>query len=216
MSGDAGEGKDLHVAGLGEIAKGITLVLSELRDIGIDSVAGTGRGFSELALSGLELGHAELLSEFSSFCERWEWGVRALVAEGNEFAQNVGLSAGTLYETDQYVGGALKILGNAAIGNPHASEDEVTGMSWDEIRRSGTGADWSRDSFEEAWDNGKQNMKDAGRDVMTSPYAGPLWMNPQNLHGVFGVSDPEYDQMLDDTFGPSPEERQGQAEEETG
>jgi hypothetical protein len=93
VSGDSG--KDIKAAGLDEIAKGITLTLAELKDLGVDSLAGAGRGFAELSLSGLELGHEGLLSEFTSFCERWEWGVRALVNEGNNFAAGVGLSAGT-------------------------------------------------------------------------------------------------------------------------
>jgi hypothetical protein len=34
--------------------------------------ASAGRGFSDLALSGLELGHGGLTSALDSFCERWE------------------------------------------------------------------------------------------------------------------------------------------------
>jgi hypothetical protein len=52
-----GGGKDIKATGLNEIAQGITLTLSELKGIGIDSAAGFGRGFSNLELSGLELGH---------------------------------------------------------------------------------------------------------------------------------------------------------------
>jgi hypothetical protein len=92
--------KDLQAIGLDQIAKGITLTLAELREFGIDSLAGVGRGFSELQLSGLELGEGELTSAFTSFCDRWEWGVRTLVAEGNDFAEGVHLSAGTYYETE--------------------------------------------------------------------------------------------------------------------
>ncbi|KOU75597.1 hypothetical protein ADK57_06615, partial [Streptomyces sp. MMG1533] len=126
----------MQAVGLGEIAKGITLTLEELRELGIDSLAGVGRGFSELQLSGLKLGHGELTSAFTSFCERWEWGVRALVAEGNDFAEGVKLSAGTYYETDQYVEGAMKIVANSVTGNPYASEDDVTRMSWQELNQN--------------------------------------------------------------------------------
>ncbi|MDX3385739.1 hypothetical protein PV682_30395 [Streptomyces niveiscabiei] len=106
----AATGKDLETAGMAQVAQGITQTLDELREIGIDSLAGAGRGFSELSLSSLELGHDELRSEFSSFCERWDWGVRSLVAQANAFAESVGLAAGTLHETDQYVSGSLKVL----------------------------------------------------------------------------------------------------------
>ncbi|MGW1912402.1 hypothetical protein ACWCQS_17200 [Streptomyces sp. NPDC002076] len=103
MSGDKGGGKDIEAAGLNLIAQGITQTLAELKDLGLVGMAGAGRGFSNLELSGMELGHEDLTSKFTSFCERWEWGVRGLVAEGNAFAAEVGLSAGTLYETDQWL-----------------------------------------------------------------------------------------------------------------
>ncbi|MFC4499893.1 MULTISPECIES: hypothetical protein [Streptomyces] len=215
---ESADGKDIKASGLSSIAQGITLTLAELKEIGVDSMAGAGRGFSELSLSGLQLGHDGLRSALESFCERWEWGVRALVMEGNGFAQNVGLAAGTLYETDQYVGGSLKIGLNSLVGNPYATEEEVTQMGWGEVATSGydayTHPDYSGESFDEAWENSKQGWKDAGRDVMTSRWAGPAYMNPENLHGAFGVSDQEYDQYLDGMFGPSPEERAKAAEQE--
>ena len=216
MSGDAGE--DIKAAGLDEIAQGITLVLGELKDLGIDSLAGAGRGFSELALSGLELGNEELLSGFTSFCERWDWGVRALVNEGNNFATGVGLSAGTLYETDQYVEGALKVGANSLMGNPYATEDEITKMSWGDLARHNSFADpdFSAKSMEQATANSEQAWKDAGRDVMTSRTLGPMGLNPENLHRAFGVSDSEYGQSLDSTFGPSPEERAQAAQQQGG
>jgi hypothetical protein len=216
VSGD--EGKDIRAAGLDAVAHGITLTLAELKEIGVDSMAGAGRGFSELSLSGLQLGHEALTTAFKSFCERWEWGVRGLVIEGNRFAQNVGLAAGTLYETDQYVAGALKVGANSLVGNPYASEEEITRMGWGELAQSSidayTNPDYSKESFEQAWENSKQGWKDAGRDVMTSHWAGPMYLNPENLHGAFGVSDEQYDQWLDDTFGPSPEDRAKAAEQQ--
>ncbi|MFD0394611.1 hypothetical protein ACFQ3Z_29140 [Streptomyces nogalater] len=67
-------------------------------------------------------------------------GVRALVAEGNAFAEKAGLAAGTYYETDQYVKGAFKVAVNASIGNPYASEEEVQKMGWGRSpRRAGYG-----------------------------------------------------------------------------
>ncbi|WP_329553198.1 hypothetical protein [Streptomyces sp. NBC_00696] len=215
MSGDGGQ--DIKAAGLDEIAQGITLVLGELKDLGIDSLAGAGRGFSELGLSGLELGNDELLSGFTSFCERWEWGVRALVVEGNNFAAGVGLSAGTLYETDQYVQGTMKIVVNAGMGNPYATEDEVTKESWGDLVRNNEytgGVDYSAESMDKAMDNSKQAYKDAARDVMTSHTFSPLGpgLNPANLASAAGVSGDEYNAFLDSELGPSPEERAKAAE----
>lgn len=216
-------GKDLDTAGMAEVAKGITLTLDELREIGIDSLAGAGRGFSELSLSGLELGNEELRSQFSAFCERWDWGVRALVVQANAFAQSVGLAAGLLYETDQYAGGSLKVLANSVLGgSPYASEEEVEAKSWNDIALGQYGAaahpDYSAESFAKAAETAKQGWKDAGRDVMTSETMGPMGVfgpTPESLRRAAGVSDGEYEQMLDHTFGPSPEERARQQAQQT-
>ncbi|MCW7946788.1 hypothetical protein AAW14_33605 [Streptomyces hygroscopicus] len=214
MSGDGG--KDIKASGLKEIAQGITLTLGELKELGMDSLAGAGRGFSDLQLSGLELGNDGLVSAFKSFCERWEWGVRALVNEGNSFAQAVHLSAGTLYETDQYVEGALKVGANSLMGNPYASEDDITKMSWGDLASNNAlaHADYSQKSFEDAAHNSAQGWKDAARDVMTSHTLGPMGINPENLHRALGVSDQQYGQALDHALGPSPEERAKAAAEQ--
>ncbi|MHB9857557.1 hypothetical protein [Streptomyces sp. YIM S03343] len=215
----SGGGKDLSTDGLALIAKGLTEALGELGELGMAGEAGAGRGFGDIALSGLELGHEGLTGELKSFCERWEWGVRALIVEGNGFAVKTGLSAGTYYETEHYVEGSFKVVTNAAVGNPYASEEDVQNMGWGDIATSGAygGVDYSKESFDRALDNSAQGWKDAGRDVMTSHTVGPLpGMNPQDLHQVFGVSDQDYDQYLDDTFGPSPEERAQTAEQQGG
>ncbi|MFE2971129.1 hypothetical protein ACFXKC_47545 [Streptomyces sp. NPDC059340] len=82
-------------------------------------------------------------------------------------------------------------------------------MSWGELAQNIAlaHADYSKESFDQTLQNSEQGWKDAGRDVMTSHTLGPMGLNPENLHGAFGVSDSEYNQVLDDTFGPSPEER---------
>ncbi|MFJ9962279.1 hypothetical protein [Streptomyces avermitilis] len=209
MSGPDAGGKNLVTGGLKLIAQGITLALDELGELGMVGEAGSGRGFSDLALTGLELGHDGLTSALDSFCERWEWGVRTLVGEGNAFAEAVGLSAGTYHETEQYIEGSFKVVTNSLVGNPYAVEDDVTKMNWGELADHNAYADpdYSAESFQNAWDNSKQGWQDAGRDVMTSHTVGPMGLNPENLHGAFGVSDGEYEQMLDDRFGPSAEER---------
>ncbi|MFC9645735.1 hypothetical protein ACFTZF_45800 [Streptomyces mirabilis] len=200
MSGDA---KDLQASGLGLIAEGITLALGELKELGMVGEAGAGRGFSDLSLSGLELGSEKLTSTFTSFCDRWEWRVRALIGEGNRFAEGVHLSAGTLHEADQYVEGSLKVAVNALGGNPHASEDEITRMSWGELAQHTATADpdYSKESFENAWATSKQGWKDASRDLMTST-TGPL-----GLQQLTGANDEQYQQLLDEALGPSAQER---------
>ncbi|MFD9869332.1 hypothetical protein ACFXI8_18535 [Streptomyces niveus] len=212
MSGDG----DLKAQGLDLIAKGLTDALGELKELGMVGQAGMGRGFGEIELSGLELGDDGLTEEFKSFCERWEWGVRSLVQEGNGFAVSTGLSAGTYHENEQYVEGTFKVVANSAIGNPYASEDEVTQQGWGEIAKSGAfgGADYSQESWDTAGENIRQGWKDTSRDVMTSQTVGVAGLNPQNMHDEFGVSEAEYNRMLDDTFGPSAEARAEAAQQQ--
>ncbi|MFJ9028596.1 hypothetical protein ACIRQP_08730 [Streptomyces sp. NPDC102274] len=164
-----GDGADLQASAsaLADIAKGINLAHAELKELGMIGEASAGRGFSDLSLSGLELGHGGLTSEFQTFCDRWEWGVRALTLRGNDFAQGVGLSAGSFAEQEQYVKDSIKIGVNSLNGNPHLSEDEVKNVSWDEISTQSAydNPDWSAESFSEAHAEVKQTWKDTAYDV---------------------------------------------------
>ncbi|WP_053707640.1 hypothetical protein [Streptomyces sp. NRRL B-3648] len=186
-------GKDLAARGLGLVAKGLTDALGELKELGGFGTSGAGRGFGEIALSGLELGHEGLTGEFSSFCERWEWGVRSLIAEGNGFAQKTGLAAGTYYETDKYVEGTVKVAENAAVGNPYASEEDVEKMGYGDIATSGAyggDVDYSKESFEQAWATSRQGWKTAADDVMTSHTIGPVpGMGVGDLREALGDGD---------------------------
>ncbi|MFE5829936.1 hypothetical protein ACFQ8W_06745 [Streptomyces sp. NPDC056508] len=157
-------------AALAEIVKGIDLAHAELKELGMIGQASVGRGFSDLALSGLELGHGGLTSEFESFCNRWEWGVRALTARGNGFAQAVGLSAGSFAEQERYIKDSFKIGVNSFNGNPHLSEDDVKKMSWETVRDQHTwdGADWSPESFTGAHQEVKQTWQNTAYDVEDS------------------------------------------------
>ncbi|BBC33293.1 hypothetical protein SGFS_045870 [Streptomyces graminofaciens] len=221
MSGSSGgggggeAGKDLQVEGLALITEGINLAMAELKELGMIGEASAGRSFSDLALSGLELGHGGLTSALDSFCERWEWGVRALVQEGSRFADEVGLTAGTFYETEQYIDGTFKIAANSVMGNPQLSEDEVTQMSWGEIgdNHMFADADWSEESWQKAQENSDQAWNDAKRDVMTSEV---LWQGPVGTpQEQMGMTDAQYETWLDQQFGPSPEERAQAAEAQT-
>ncbi|MER7198489.1 hypothetical protein CG723_38355 [Streptomyces sp. CB01635] len=209
MSEDA---KDLQAGGLGKIVEGITLVLAELKETGAIGTAGAGRGFDGISLSGMKLGHSDLTSAFESFCERWEWGVRTLVNEGNDFAEGVGLAAGTLHETDQYVDGALKVGVNSVIGNPYASEEDVSKMSYGDLVKHNALADpdYSKKSSDEADAIIRQGWKDAARDAATSNVTG--W-SPQQASGM---SPEEYEAWLDSKFGPSAEERAEAAAKQGG
>ena len=194
--GGDGGGKDLKATGLDLVAKGLTEALAELKELGMVGEAGAGRGFSDIALSGLELGHEGLTGDFKSFCERWEWGVRSLVDEGNAFAAEVpACRQARYYETEQYVEGSFKVVANSAIGNPYASEDDVTKKGWGDIAKSGAygDPDYSKESFDQAMANSAQGWKDAGRD-MRRPILRVRWASiPRTCTGS-GRSDDEYDE----------------------
>ena len=191
------------------IAQGINKAHEELKDLGMIGEATTGRGFSDLSLSGVQLGHDGLSAEFTMFCERWEWGVRALMNRGNGFAQALGLSAGSVHEQEQYIKGTFKIAVNAVNGNPHLSEDEVTGKSWDEIsaQTPQDKADYSAESFTRAQSEVEQTWRDTGYDVSDGVY--------DSMRNS-GVITPEGRELMEEkareTFDPS-EEAVRQAEQ---
>ncbi|MFG2148079.1 hypothetical protein ACGFRG_28390 [Streptomyces sp. NPDC048696] len=173
----SGENPDLAAprAALAAITDGINKTLGELKDIGMVGEGSVGRGFSELALSGMELGHSGLTSEFKTFCDRWEWGVRGLAQEGNGFAHAVGLSAGVIYEEEHYVSDSFKVLANSVNGDPNLSEEEVAKKSWGDLATQTPfdGADYSADSFKQAqkdvnrtWDNASYDIQAGVMDRM--------------------------------------------------
>ncbi|NSC25590.1 hypothetical protein FM076_32340 [Streptomyces albus subsp. chlorinus] len=188
------------------ITKGINDALAELEELGMVGEAGVGRGFSEVALNSLQLGHGGLTSAFGDFCDRWEWGVRALIQEGNSFAEGVGLSAGTLHQQDQYIQGALKVAVNAGMGNPYATEEEITGKDWGEVLSDNAytqirDADYSAESFQKARDTSVQAWKTAAWDAGTAT-ASPV----TDIVDAAGLRD-DVNAKLRETIGPPPGEQ---------
>ncbi|WP_406184706.1 hypothetical protein [Streptomyces sp. NBC_01006] len=203
MSGDQPD-LDVSKEALGLIARGITETLAELKEVGSVGTAGMGRGFSELGLSGMQTGHEGLTSTLRTFCERWEWGVRSLVQQGNTFAFDVGLSAGLVHEQDQYVQGAFKVGTNAMMGNPYASEADITAKSWDDVLSDNPytqvrDADYSGESYERATEGTKEAWKTAIRDANSSD----ILLSNQVL-GAAGLRD-EMNTVVEDMVGPAPE-----------
>ncbi|MEW1793215.1 MULTISPECIES: hypothetical protein [Streptomyces] len=190
------------------ITEGLRAAVSELREVGNGTGALLGKGFSDLSMTGMEAGHHGLSVDFEDYCERWEWGVRALVQDANTIAAKLGLAAGLLWEEDQYIQGTFKVALNSAIGNPHATEDEVVDQSWGELARPGfLDPDYSAESFERTREEGAQTWKDTGRAVMTEGLGG---QRVSALNDLVGVDDDDFDRAVDETFGPSPEERSAQ------
>ncbi|MEU2391291.1 hypothetical protein [Streptomyces sp. NPDC007369] len=94
MAGD----KDLEVSphAVAAIQSGLRAAIAELREFGDAAGASQGAGFENLSMTGMETGHAGLATDFEDFCERWEWGVRALVQDASTLAGNLGIAAGTV------------------------------------------------------------------------------------------------------------------------
>ncbi|MFE3519415.1 hypothetical protein [Streptomyces sp. NPDC059166] len=200
-------------ASVAKFTKGVGATIDQLGELGGATGSVMGKGFSGLAMTGMEAGHHGLSVDFEDFCERWEWGVRALVSDASELASRLGLAAGTQWEHDQYVEGSLKVGVNAVMGgNPHASEEDITQQNWGDIFTPDyLDPDWSAESFEKAGQDMEQTWKDTGRTVLTEGQGG---RQSERLKSELGLSDGQWDRALDDTFGPSPEERAQQAQQQ--
>ncbi|MFJ9591193.1 hypothetical protein ACIRS3_00400 [Streptomyces virginiae] len=172
----AGHG-DLEVSptAIKNIQDGLRRAIAELRESGDATGASQGAGFSDLSMTGMETGHAGLATDFEAFCERWEWGVRSLVQNASALAGNLGIAAGTVWEEDQYIQGAFKVVANAAYGNPHASEDEIEKKSWDDIWRADVyKPDYSDESFDKSDADIKKAWSDTGDKLTSNGYVGSL------------------------------------------
>ncbi|WKU46570.1 hypothetical protein Q3V23_22330 [Streptomyces sp. VNUA116] len=159
-------------AALANIAKGINEAIGELKSLGTPGEAAVGRGFDELALSGVELGHEGLAAAFKTFCDRWDWGVRALVHDGSQFAERVGIAAGYYHEQDVYIRDSFKVGVNAVMGNPHLMEEDVEKRSMSEILADNPvndfrNPDYSAESFRKAGENSRQVWANTLRDAST-------------------------------------------------
>ncbi|MFE2102802.1 MULTISPECIES: hypothetical protein [unclassified Streptomyces] len=210
----SGDGADLQLdkESVAKFTQGVGATIDQLGELGGATGSVMGKGFSELAMTGMEAGHHGLSVDFEDFCERWEWGVRALVRDASEIANRLGLAAGTQWENDQYIAGSLKVGANSVFGgNPHASEEEIAKQGWGDIFTPDyLHPDWSPESFEKAGHDMSQTWKDTGRSVLTEGQGG---LQSQMLNQVAGVSDDQWNKALDDTFGPSPQERAQQQQQ---
>ncbi|MQY31463.1 hypothetical protein NRB56_70720 [Nocardia sp. RB56] len=114
---------------LRQAADGIDAIIGELSDIGTTEAATTGRGFAMLRLSGLQAGEQAVHQQFSTFTDRWSWGIRSLVQAGNTIAQILGLAAGQFHDIEQTNAAALKESIADLIGDPHLSEERIDSRS---------------------------------------------------------------------------------------
>jgi hypothetical protein len=191
------DGYTVDPAKLQEAAKGINDTIGALKGLGIDEEAEAGRGFGSLSLRGMQVGHQGLQQAFDGFCDRWSWGVRTLVQDGNQFAQRLGLSAGTYNDMEQYGVGVLKDAVNTVAGDPHATSQQVENESLSQIVAAAK-PDYSAKSWEKTGQDAAATWKAEGRDVMAGP------------DGLIGTAfdaagqGQQFDQLQNNTFGPPP------------
>ncbi|MFI0823378.1 hypothetical protein ACH4Q7_02855 [Streptomyces roseolus] len=206
MMGDGAKDLGIDQYTVRRLTQGIRNAVGELKEIGTGTGAVLGKGFSELAMTGMEAGHHGLSTDFEDFCARWEWGVRAQVQDANAIAAKLGLAAGVLWEEDQYVESSLKFGVNAiAGGSPYASEEDIAKQGWgDVLTPDALDPDWSGESWQRAGDDMAQTWKDTGRSLLTEGQGGE---RSRILNDLLGVDQEQFDRAVDDTFGPSPEER---------
>ncbi|MFJ9612480.1 hypothetical protein [Streptomyces noursei] len=133
-----------------ELTKGIKAATSELKELGFDIEAQLGRGFDKLSLDAMECGDDGLASVFSSFCDRWGWGVYHLMQDANSFSKKLGITAGLYYEQEQYASDILKQGANAAFGDPTKTAEQLHDTSWSKLKNDAVDAntdfDWNPDS----------------------------------------------------------------------
>jgi len=163
----SGDGYAFDPEAAQQVEKGLNDAIAELDELGFDIQAQMGRGFDDLQLSHMEAGHPGLESTFANFCERWGWGVRNGVQDANTLAAGLGLSAGIYHEQEQYVVDTMKIAGNAAMGDPTKSEQEVTDGSWGEALNP------YHDMGAQPLDMGElgKPWERTGQDLSTSPFS---------------------------------------------
>jgi hypothetical protein len=119
------------------------------------------------------MGHTGLADAFGTFAQRWEWGVRQLVHEGNDIAERLDLSAGYYHEAEEYATGVLKDSVVAAYGDPAVSSEDAERMSWSQVGSSvketwtpdfsQQSADEARQQIGETWQATKEDLTTSGQ-----------------------------------------------------
>ncbi|MHC5257260.1 hypothetical protein ACYSUO_05210 [Streptomyces sp. UC4497] len=163
---------------LKQAAKGINQVIDELQSLGGLHAVGdgaVGRGFEDISLSKLQVGDAGLAAALTTFGERWAWGVRELVQEGNDVADKLDLSAGTYHDMEEYGEGIVKDAVMAQYGAPTVTGEQASKMSWGEIGdgiQETVRPDASPDALHSATDDMRRQWSSAMKDSATSGVRG--------------------------------------------
>lgn len=127
------EGFAVDPAMLARTAQGIRGVVDTLGEVGHGYLAASGRGLSFLALGGEESGHPLVGESFDGFLDRWAWGLRSLVQDGQAVAEALD-AAGIEYDgVDTSVSGQLRRLVTLTAGDPAADLDAARNGGWGDV-----------------------------------------------------------------------------------
>ncbi|THA56362.1 hypothetical protein [Streptomyces sp. A1136] len=167
MNADNGKDLEMDPVAVKNLTDGLRGAIAELREFAPDAGATVGAGLEKLTLTGMEAGHPDVTAVFHDLCTRWDWGVRALVEEVSGLTAALNISAGMIWEEDQYRRGTFKVAANSLIGDPHADEDTVENTSWDEIKapfgqETPEEARKARDEFRQQWEQAKRDAVTKG------------------------------------------------------
>lgn len=190
---------------------GITGVIDALAQTGVGSAytAGAGRGFGDLDMDAKAIGHADPQTGLTTFCNRWEWGVRALVQGARNISTALKLGASVYEREDRYQANNLKAWGNDLLGDPNLQRssyvDPTTGevvegtddMSAGEVlehnKNALTQRDWEIDAadrkaiaetYRESWESIKADGHQFG-ETMADPMGSGLAVGKDLLdHGI--------------------------------
>ncbi|MET8853862.1 hypothetical protein [Amycolatopsis sp. NPDC004625] len=184
-------------------AKGINDIIAELKDLGIAESGEIGRGFSQLELRGMQVGDRALETQFAEFCERWTWGVRSLVQDGNQFASMLHLAAGEYHDAEQYAIGVLKDATGSLAGDPHKTDDQIEQESFGDIagQANPVNGDYSAASFEKLGSDASQTWRTEGRELSEGPMG--LGKDVENAIGAGDQADRARDQVFGKDTRPS-------------
>ncbi|MGH3311890.1 MAG: hypothetical protein ACRDP3_15100 [Streptomyces sp.] len=129
---------DLNVSkeSLKLIVDGMKAAIGELEETGSGVTSSNrGAGFENLALTNKEAGTGGVASDFEDFCDRWEWGIRALMLNANGLAEKLGLAVGLQHATDEYWSSTFKYGLNSVNtwSNPGLTREQAGKQDWGEI-----------------------------------------------------------------------------------
>lgn len=159
-------GFQVDLEALNLAVKGIDDTISTLGGMvwGGTHAAASGSAVEDLNLDEDECGDEALADAMDEFCERWRWGVRHLVQEGQAMAKSLQQAAGTYKEVEDQVGEACKRLFDTAFGNPMGADD-AAGKSWGQLADDAFGMSKPGEQSGKAEQGIGQAMRSIGNDV---------------------------------------------------